>query len=498
MPASRIALIPLDDRPVTGVIPARIGAMAGFEVSVPPRELLGNLQRAADLDALGAWLTTELPRCQAAVLALDTLAFGGLIPSRQGNEPLGLVRSRLSFLRRLREAHPEVLLLAFAVSTRLSAHAAPEEEKPYWREHGEQLYRYSFHLDRYAELGDPEDRALGRFAQEKLPREVLADYLAMRRRNADLLFELVGWMTDEAFDRLLVTSDDSGTFGLNVAERRDLREHIESLELGDRVLIHPGADEVASVLVGYASNRLTGRTPGFAVHWSTPAGPGIVAMYEDRPLSESLAGQIQAVGGALVREDADCQLFLDTPASGQGDLALGLDLEKVDTPSRDLAPFVADLRVALASGRCVALADVAFANGADLGLMERLAPEDLLSLAAYGAWNTAGNTMGTVLAAASAALAPEADAAARRRFLRERLADDYLYQAILRPQLQAELAQGGSIKADELSARLEALWQQRLPGVPSAFAPIRLPWNRLFEVEALEIEGARVQGGVDL
>jgi hypothetical protein len=248
------------------------------------------------------------------------------------------------------------------------------------------------------------------------------------------------------------------------------------------VLIYPGADEVASVLVARALNRLAGRTPTFAASWHPLDGKRIQAMYEDRPLWRTLRGQIQAAGGKEIGDEAaaDLVVAVNTPASGQGDLALRMNLEAPDTPPRNLEPLLMYMESA---GRRLAFADVAYANGADPRLMpawvQRVDPWKLLG---YGAWNTAGNTFGTVVAAASAATLPGADPAALETFITERLAEDWLYQSVIRPELQAAKAEGAdmaTLKA-QLDRRLAELWAQYFPQHPARFETY-FPWNRLFE-----------------
>jgi len=73
----------------------------------------------------------------------------------------------------------------------------------------------------------------------------------------------------------------------------------------------------------------------------------------------------------------------------------------MQSPRRSPEEFVRALLEALASGRPVAVADVAFVNASDLILGDLLRQHpQVAGLAAYGGWNTAGNTLGTVLAAA--------------------------------------------------------------------------------------------------
>ena len=66
---------------------------------------------------------------------------------------------------------------------------------------------------------------------------------------------------------------------------------------------------------------------------------------------------------------------------------------------------------------------------------------------------------------------PGADRQALTRFMTERLADDWLYQSVIRRELQALKAAGAGLDALEahLAERLAALWQETFPAVPAVF-----------------------------
>lgn len=476
-----LLLLPLDARPCTYRFPADIAAIAGLPVLTPPPDMLGDLQRPADPDALISWLTENAPQASALVIATDTLAYGGLIPSRRVDTPLGVLQQRLATLVTIKQANPQIPLYAFSVTMRLSDSNDATEEKSYWADYGKLLYRHSYHLDKYEQEGDATDLTLALEAKNAIPDEILADYLDTRARNFTLNRMLIDWTQRGLFDLLLLTQDDTSRFGFNVKEQRMLASDVAERRLEHRVLIYPGADEVASVLVARHLNRLHKRQPAFLMRTSTPYGGRITAMYEDRPLERTVLGQVTAVGGRLVRTpaEADLMLMLNTPSTGQGDLALRLGLDRVDTPPRDLNPFVRELE---SPPKPVALADVAYANGGDPELFKAF--KGYADLAAFAAWNTAGNTIGTVVAQASAFLVMQ-DPGAQTQFLLDRMADDILYQSQLRPKLQEELAQGRSIDdlEAELPRRLEALWNRLIHRQPIAGLSASFPWQRLFEAD---------------
>ena len=88
----RIALVPLDDRPVNTELVRDVAAIAGATVDIPPAPLLPNYRSAGDADGIGAWLL-DLSRgaLDAAVVSLDMLGYGGLIPSRISHDALRVV-----------------------------------------------------------------------------------------------------------------------------------------------------------------------------------------------------------------------------------------------------------------------------------------------------------------------------------------------------------------------------------------------------------------------
>jgi hypothetical protein len=245
---------------------------------------------------------------------------------------------------------------------------------------------------------------------------------------------------------------------------------------------------------------------------------------------------------AVTAEEADLLLYLNAPAHEQGEASLqwlvwnGLEtiraelpgklssyLDEVEadpiyrntrremqTPERSPGELVRAILTELESKRPVALADVAFVNGADLILGNLLMQHtESARLTSFGGWNTSGNTLGTVLAHAMLRILarrygddPE-QTRAHYEFLFLRLLDDYFYQARLRSQIMLEdlPAVGLMPSMERLPSpaveKVEKKVQERLmlaagelerlfigAGVVKAVEVehIHLPWNRLFEV----------------
>ena len=184
---------------------------------------------------------------------------------------------------------------------------------------------------------------------------------------------------------------------------------------------------------------------------------------------------------------------------------------EMESPQRSPEEFVRALSTDLQSGRAVALADVMCANGSDLILGDQLMHHpEVAQLKAYGGWNTAGNTLGTVLAQAMIQIvtAKQGFSAqqeqAHLEFLFSRFLDDYCYQVRERtlvyledlPSLGLPLSEEHLDDADK-AARVEQCVRNRLlrsaVSLEKVFVQsgkvkavqvdhIYLPWQRLFEV----------------
>ena len=97
----KILFLPIDNRPVCYSLAKDIASIdSNLEIILPQRDYLGGLQKKADIDKLFDWLKS-CPKPDAIILSLDTIAYGGLIPSRRSNETLAEIKSRLEKLKQI-------------------------------------------------------------------------------------------------------------------------------------------------------------------------------------------------------------------------------------------------------------------------------------------------------------------------------------------------------------------------------------------------------------
>lgn len=488
---SRIALLPLDDRPVNVRLPGDVAAVAGVTLDVPPAEILPSYRRAGDADALGEWLLARAddPATAHIIVSVDMLLYGGLIASRVSHDTTRAVLSRLDTLREVRRRRPDLPISAVSLVTRASNSYSAAEEPDYWTEYGKELHTLGGDAHRLLDRSDvlPLDELT------PVPADVVRDYSRRRLRNHIANLSTLDLVEDGTLDFLAITADDTAPFAAGSAEQVWLRHWMRMLPSGRQVLMYPGADEVGAVLVARALAVGGGVDVSFSVACADPEGMKRVPPYENMPLSASASRQIRAAGALEVAGSGDVTLVLHAPDPDRHDMFRG----RPDSVDEDaVRGTVALVRERLESGDRVALADVRYPNGADEALVRALASEKLLDrLEAFGGWNTAGNTLGSVVAIAAAGVIGRAtgtfDAKAARIALLTRLLDDFAYQAVVRtdsgPALFPDhypmadddrVAEAERVVREELTGLLESM----LPADPIRIAALTLPWRRSFEI----------------
>jgi hypothetical protein len=540
-----LALLPLDDRPVNYDYPRYLARIAGYELQLPPREWLGNPWRTSQHSHLVDWLVYEAAHADVLVVALDTLAYGGLIPSRTSNELLESVLERLACLKEVKSHQPNLPIYASSVILRISRDDSSEEEKDYWATYGSRMFRLSYLEHKLALcLATADERVEKENLAKEIPREVYDDYLAGRKRNHLVNQAMIDWLEQGVFSYLLLPQDDTAEYGWNIAEAHNLQATIRQKHLTGSAITYPGADEIGCLLLASAACHQAGFKPKVFPRYSSIHSPMITTSYEDRPIHELIKAHLSPLNGVLAAspEEADLLLYLNAPAHCQGEASLqwvhwkGLDSNQADTPAslqpylsrmmsdskyqhtrdemdspeRNPEEFVRAMFVELGRKRPVALADVAFANGSDMALGNLLEHNnESVKLSAYSGWNTAGNTLGTTLSHAVLRLLAKRDASdpeqtrAHYEFLFLRILDDYYYQTRIRSQLLLEdlpslnlqptmerLPSSHVNKVEESvcqrlaqSARqLEKLFMDAGVVKSVQVSNIHLPWQRLFEV----------------
>lgn len=485
----RIAALPVDGRPAVRAQVATLLECANVTLMTPDVAALGHFRTPADREALKSWLLAACANADGVVLSLDMLVYGGLVPSRFIDDSLESLRGHLDVIREIKARGPAKPIYAFAATMRLSNNDVNEEEKTYWAEYGRAIWAWSYHSDKFAITKDAADARAAEQAMARIPETTRNNYLATRARNVAVTRHAIDLLAEGIIDRLILPQDDTAEFGFNIAERRALEAEIAARGLADRARVYPGADEVIHTLCARMVHQSRQERP-LSVFVSASDLLHIDAMralYEDRPIRESIAHQIEAVGAMLVpeAEAADVVLAVHTCGAQQGDWAMRKPLPEPKPVSRAWTVQLAEWH---ARGLPIAVVDLAYANGGDPRLIEVLSQQvPLNQLAAYGGWNTASNTIGSVLAQCMLARGHANDAASRKaRALR--LLEDVVYQAEVRQQVRAEVDESKLSLADLTAAVRKAFVDSANTWAYAhqlgwRVADIALPWGRTFEID---------------
>ncbi len=494
----RVGLLALDERPVNTRYPAMIAAIAGVELVQPPLTMLSDQRHPADCEALISWLHEQAADLDVLVVALVMLGYGGLIASRTTHEAAATIINRLETLRQVKAQNPQLKLLGFDLIMRISRADDNFEEPLYWSDYGSQLYEYSQLLDRELQgQAVTNERAA---SESKIPADYLQDFLARRLRNHIINLTALELAAARVFDLLVISSDDTSQFGLGSREKRWVGEWTQRLQHDfSNVLMYPGADEVGCVLIARMINVHHNLKPRFIIDYAIPGDEAVTAPFEDGPVRLTLERQIRAVGGVIATSevDADFIIAVNPPSRRMPVGAAVYDADEDAHRTPYFETFVQQIQTWIDAGQRVIVVDVAYPNGSDPVFVKHLFEHvDITRLAAYGAWNTAGNTIGVALAQGVASALPDTNMLEHQRFITHRFLEDWGYQYAVRTEVRnIYMKQHGKSTIapehlNEVKKMIEIRLQQRLtamPGLGTAWTlvpnSIRLPWRRFFEVD---------------
>lgn len=393
----KIILLPLDERPCNFDFPDKLFHSADLELIRP--EHLGNKKTPADAQKIIEFLKLKSRDADALILSVDTLLYGGLIPSRLHHLDYDTVNQRFEVISELKRENPKLFIYAFQCIMRCPSYSSSEEEPDYYETYGEKIHKLGvlLHKEKLGKDLPGERKAL----LESVDRNILDDYINRRNFNREFNLKTIDLVKSGVIDFLIVPQDDSAAYGYTAMDQEIVRERIMSELLQDKVLIYPGADEIGLTLMSRAVNRMNGKRPRVYLKYSSIHAPFIIPAYEDRALGETIKYQLMAANCRITDsyETADFCLAVNCPANHM--------MESEDQPvknrdyqvERNIMEFAEFLEDCVNDQKAVTVGDIAFANGGDLELIALMNKRKLLDqMTGYAGWNTSSNTLGTAIA----------------------------------------------------------------------------------------------------
>ncbi len=493
----RILLLPLDERPCNYTFPA-IMPKADFELIEPPKEYMGLKKRPADRDKLAEWVLEEGKRADACILSLDTLIYGGLIPSRLHHETKEELSARADLVKTLKAQNPSCKIYAFETIMRCPFYSLSDEEPDYYAACGAEIHLFGkyTHKQRLGILSEEEEKDFSR-VKAKIPAEALQDYTARRALNLEVLFRTLDLVKEGTIDAFIVPQDDSAPYGFTAMDQQRIKTRIREMGLLLKVPVYPAADDTGMTMLCRAVNELNGVIPKIYLYYASAKGPFVTPCFEDRSIDATVKNQILAAGCRRVYSLPECDVML---AVNIGSEMLYLKSEEEMNAAyqieRSLPEYIDQIKYALSLGKLVAVADVAHPTQNDLELFKLLYDEDLLfKIHAYAGWNTSSNTLGTVICE-SCLYWNGRDDRGNRDFLLHRYFDDVGYCSHTRTWTDVNPVPANGCTVFVLdgergkcvaAAREELLryMKENFPKVAEKVEDVEMssPWNRTFEME---------------
>ena len=485
--------VPMDNRPVCLDYTVQSMQAAGWDVVTPPAELIASANQSGEPEQLFAWLEANAKESVAIVASSDALLYGGLVASRTHEIPLQTLEARAERLVQLKKAHGGQKVYIFTTIMRSPKMSSAPVEPAYYGQWGAKIFRMGALEDKLElkEIKRKEVRELADLRAE-IPQEIQEDLYARRADNIRATELLLHGVESGDFDYMLIGRDDTATYSQAHREARHLDILVRELPR-ERIRFFAGADQLGLLLLSRAASRLQYELPLVNVTYAAGKGGATVPSYEDDTVAESAKQHIYAAGAFPVRsrKNADLVLAVNTPYNGVTLEASDAENNyRVDKPT---ASFVKKVTRLVDNGHKVALADVKYGNGADNALVQSLFESGTAhELAAYGGWNTAGNSLGFALA--QGLLADSYSDVDRKNLLNVRYLDDWAYQANARmttyqkfiwPQYWPNSGLSPEQKSAAEKFITQEITQVAQPYLGTAVEEysFTLPWSRMFEVE---------------
>ncbi len=493
-----ILFVPHDNRPVSLQQTAdTIRKLENFSVQTPPEEYLGSDKRKGDPDQLWNWLDENARGVDAAVVSADALLYGSLVNSRKHDLEESVILERAERFKKFRQDHPQLRLYVFASVMRTPRQGGGEEPE-YYAKYGADI----FHLTALEDKQETEkltrrERRLLRDLTKAIPPEALKDWMKRRECNFTANRYLVELAKEGQFNYLILGRDDNAPHSQTHRESRYLKEAGAGLSAAQFQVL-AGIDEMGMLLLTRAVNDLSWNVPLVHVVYADGSGKDTVPSYSDERIEESIRQHLTAAGGICFPRDKNADLVLMVSTRYDGTTPEANWPENSPPLANNTAALVDAMESFLSDGKKIAVADIAFGNGADNALMERLRDNALLPrLNAYAGWNTATNSTGFALGQGILSLVMTEEA--KNDLLKVRYLDDWAYQANVR-QEAAQLLNGrtdGSYMHLDKAKRTVSRYARRamnqfaaenLRSMDVEKVTLDFPWNRMFEADVAVVE----------
>lgn len=481
----RILLVPLDSRPPCLQFVRQLAEIGGFTIISPPEEMLARNKTAADQQLLRTWLRQNAAQAEAAIISVDSLIHGGLVPSRQGLGKIEDGYQVIELLKNVKNENRDLKLYAFSIIPRLII-ADNEATIAFQKD----MIQYSVLSDQIRIFANELDQERREKLSGKIPEELIKKYLRLYEENQTVNKLLLELVENDVLSGLVIGQDDGFTFGIANEKKEELRQKImRSSKLKDKVSVTRGTDEVALTQLGFICSREFSYRPKIHILYSDESVKRMIMPFMPHSVKTTVEEKLAIAGGIAVEEIDEAEYVLFIHAG------------RPDFPDYDRA--AEKLTALLRSGKNVAMVDLSETFKTKEILLPYLLRLDapVNRLIAYGGWNTTSNSIGTVVTEANLMLfnmKSEEAFAKNQSFIMARMIDDAYYQKQEYPLLNEKLSYRGieATRLNEEDARELSAWLKKWSERKGRFLMKKwdglaqndlefdaaIPWNRTFEI----------------
>lgn len=493
----KIVLLPLDERPCNYDFAYEMFHHKNLKIVRPEIDILGNKKEPGNLDEIQKFLIDSTKDADGLVISIDTLLYGGIVPSRLHHDHKETLKQRLDILSLLKKNNPKLIIYGFHLIMRSPQYSSNDEEPDYYQDYGREIFLTGF-LSHKKELGIATQAEIEQLRNLKLEQSGLDDFLSRRALNTDMVIESLMMLKNGTIDFLIIPQDDAAEYGWTAKDQERVRHVIQKENLQLKAYMYPGADEVGNTLVSKMSLKFTLKKPLVYIYYPSVTSGMFVPLYEDRMLDVTVKYQIIGAGGLVATsiDEADIVLFVNAPSSDMREAAYQEQGFRQYQIQRNLIEFVEKMAYVINDlKKPVAIADIAYANGADIELIQMLEAKGLLmKVASYAGWNTSSNTLGTAIPH-GISFWLNGQTNQHMAFLGKRYIEDFGYCTMVRREITNNyleklnfnyfyVKEKRGVIAELTKTKLEQVIDTHLPSMKHSIViqDVYMPWKRMFEI----------------
>jgi len=396
----KIIFIPLDERPCNYRFPSQIFNNDQFKVLIPPIEMMGNKKIPANIDEITKWLKEMTKDADGLVVSIDTLLYGGIIPSRLHNTRIEILEKRLEVLKDIKQVNPNLLIYGFQLIMRCPQYNSNDEEPDYYQQYGKSIFNYGY-LSHLKDINKISLHQIDELNEIDIPKLYLDDFENRRKINANINCLCLDYVESKVIDFLHIPQDDSAEFGFTAIDQIKIRSIIKDKQLLNKVYMYPGADEAGSILMSRIFCTLHSMKPKVYIKYPAITSPTVIPSLEDRYLDTMVKYHIITGGGLVVDslKECDAVLFINSASdkmlSSFGKLAPKRGMTVLRNVIEGME-FIDYAKKVL--NKEIIIGDITYGNGSDIEIYQLLEAKNMLfDIAGFGGWNTASNSIGSTI-----------------------------------------------------------------------------------------------------